>query len=118
MLWLHSQPTLPVLLVVHTLLCANVAAFVGVAPSVLPKAFPVPVRSTGLAVSYNLAAIVFAGSTPALMTWATASLTVYAPALWVGLGSIAALVSVRALFRQIAEVEALQEVHAGEAPTA
>lgn len=104
LLWLHAQPDVVVLLIVHTLLCANVAAFVGIAPSTLPRAFPVRVRATGLALSYNIAAIVFAGSTPALMTWATARLTVYAPALWVLVGSGACLASVPALFRQIDDV--------------
>ncbi|MGW0737692.1 MFS transporter [Streptomyces sp. NPDC002851] len=101
---LHAQPTMPVLVMVHALLCATVAAFVGVAPSTLPRAFPVAVRSTGLSLSYNIAAIFFAGFTPALMTWATARITVYAPALWVAIGSLACLCAVPALFRQIQHV--------------
>lgn len=106
LLLLHAQPTMPVLVTVHTLLCAVVAAFVGVAPSTLPRAFPVAVRSTGLSLSYNIAAIFFAGFTPALMTWATAEVTVYAPALWVGVGSLACLCAVPALFRQIQQAVA------------
>ncbi|WP_016905911.1 MFS transporter [Streptomyces xiaopingdaonensis] len=102
--WLHSQPNLTVLLLVHAVLCASVAAFSGVAPSVLPRVFPVAVRSTGLAVSYNLAAVFFAGTTPALMTWATARLTVYAPTLWVIIGCLCCLASVPALFRQVDHV--------------
>lgn len=101
LVWLHASPTVPVLLIVHIILCANVAAFSGVAPSTLPRAFPTAVRSTGLALSYNLAAILFAGFTPALMTWATANVTVYSPALWVTLGSVTCLVAVPALFKQI-----------------
>jgi len=104
LLWLHAQPSTPVLLVVHTLLSATVAVFVGVAPATLPMAFPVAVRSTGTALSYNVAAIFFAGFTPALMTWATARLTGYAPALWVALGALVCLASAPALFRRIDEV--------------
>jgi MHS family proline/betaine transporter-like MFS transporter len=100
LMWLHAQPSTPVLLVVHTLLSATVAAFVGVAPATLPMAFPVAVRSTGTALSYNVAAIFFAGFTPALMTWATARLTGYAPALWVALGALVCLASAPALFRR------------------
>ncbi|RZQ60940.1 MFS transporter [Amycolatopsis suaedae] len=104
LLVLHHWPSTVVLVVVHTLLCANVAAFVGVAPSLLPRIFPAAVRTTGLALSYNIAAIFFAGFTPALMTWATAELTVYAPALWVAIGVVACLACAPALFRQIEEV--------------
>nr|WP_281172555.1 MFS transporter [Pseudonocardia spinosispora] len=104
LMWLHAQPSTIVLLVVHCLLSANVAAFVGVAPATLPMAFPVAVRSTGLALSYNIASIFFAGFTPALMTWATARFTVLAPAVWVAFGALVCLVSVPALFRQIARV--------------
>ncbi|MCX4549774.1 MFS transporter [Streptomyces sp. NBC_01267] len=99
--WLHAQPALPVLLLVHCLLCAGVAAFAGVAPSTLTRLFPVAVRSTGVALSYNLAATLFAGFTPALMAWAVASLTVYAPALWVAGAAVACLAAAPALFRQI-----------------
>ena len=106
LLWLHAQPSVPVLVVVHTLLCANVAAFTGIAPATLPRAFPVAVRSTGVALSYNIAAIFFAGFTPALMTWATVELTVYSPALWTAVGSIACLVAVPSLFKQIESVAA------------
>ncbi|WP_020497466.1 MFS transporter [Sciscionella marina] len=104
LLWLRAQPNLTVLLIVHTVLCASVAGFVGVAPSTLPRAFPVAVRSTGLALSYNIAAIAFAGTTPALMTWATVRLTTLAPALWVMLGSVASLVVIPLLVKQIRQV--------------
>ncbi|WP_051580457.1 MFS transporter [Pseudonocardia acaciae] len=106
LLWLHAQPSTPVLLVVQVLLSATVSVFVGVAPATLPMAFPVAVRSTGMALSYNVAAIFFAGFTPALMTWATVRLTVYAPALWVAVGSVACLAAVPALFRRIEAVQA------------
>ncbi|WP_328379740.1 MFS transporter [Streptomyces sp. NBC_00440] len=99
--WLHAQPAFPVLLLVHSLLCAGVAAFAGVAPSTLTRLFPVEVRSTGVALSYNIAAMVFAGFTPALMAWAVGSLTVYAPALWVAFAAAACLAAVPALFRVI-----------------
>lgn len=104
LLWLHHQANLPVLLVVHSVLCGTVAVFAGVAPAVLPRVFPVTVRSTGVSLSYNMAAIFFAGFTPALMTWAIARITVYALALWVGLGAVVCLAAVGPLFRQIREI--------------
>ncbi|SDM39571.1 MFS transporter [Allokutzneria albata] len=112
LLLLHAVPSVPVLVVVHSVLCANVAAFVGVAPSTMPRVFPASVRTTGLALSYNVAAIFFAGFTPALLTWAIARFTVYAPALWVTLGVVACLASLPALFRHIDSVNAAEESHA------
>lgn len=103
--WLHRQPTIPVLLAVHVILCANVSVFAGIAPSTLPRAFPAAVRSTGMALSYNIASIFFAGFTPALMTWATRSVSVYAPALWVTLAAITCLTVLPLLFRQIRSLD-------------
>lgn len=103
--WLHQQPTIPVLLAVHVILCANVSVFAGIAPSTLPRALPAAVRSTGMALSYNIASIFFAGFTPALMTWATRSVSVYAPALWVTLAAITCLAVLPLLFRQIRSLD-------------
>ncbi|MCQ8186679.1 MFS transporter [Streptomyces rugosispiralis] len=104
LMWLHAQPWLPVLLIVHMVLCATVSGFSGVIPSVLPRAFPVRVRSTGLSTSYNIAAVFFAGTTPILMTWAISDLTVYAPAIWVVIGSGCCLAALPALYRQVERV--------------
>ncbi|MER5437538.1 MFS transporter [Streptomyces sp. NPDC002790] len=104
LMWLHAQPQVPVLLVVHMVLCGAVAGFAGVVSSVLPRAFPVRVRSTGLSLSYNIAAVFFAGTTPVLMTWATGELTVYAPTLWVVLGSVCCLAVLPSLYRQVQRV--------------
>lgn len=104
LMWLHAQPYVPVLLAVHMVLCATVAGFAGVISSVLPRAFPVRVRSTGLSLSYNIAAVCFAGTTPLLMTWATADLTVYAPTIWVVIGSACCLTVLPSLYRQVRRV--------------
>lgn len=106
LLLLHAVPTVPVMLVVHSVLCLSVAAFVGVAPSTLPQAFPAAARSTGVSLSYNVAAIGFAGFTPAILSWADRSLTVYAPALLVGASALVALACLPALMRHVARVEA------------
>ncbi|WP_371537491.1 MFS transporter [Streptomyces sp. NBC_00466] len=110
LMWLHAQPRLPVLLIVHAVLCATVSGFSGVVSAVLPRAFPVAVRSTGLSVSYNIAAVLFAGTTPVLMTWATSDLTVYAPALWVIIGSVCCLAALPALYRHVQRVEDQQGI--------
>ncbi|WP_274570969.1 MFS transporter [Neisseria leonii] len=92
LIWLHNMPTMATLITVQILFCFMAALFSGVAPVVLSSIFPVAVRSTGMSVSYNFAAIFFAGFTPALLTWAT-QYSVYAPAVWVGIASVVALMS-------------------------
>lgn len=70
LLWLHSAHTLPNLIVVHSLFCLIVSCFAGVAPSILARFYPPAIRSTGMSLSYNIAAIFFAGFTPAILSWA------------------------------------------------
>lgn len=59
---LHS-PMLPLLYAVAGF-CVGV---VGVVPSLIVRAFPAPIRFTGLSASYNLAYAIFGGLTPPLM---------------------------------------------------
>ena len=42
LMWLHASKSVTVLLIVHTILCANVALFAGCAPSILPRVYPAP----------------------------------------------------------------------------
>ena len=101
LMWLHASKSVTVLLIVHTILCANVALFAGCAPSILPRVYPAGVRSTGMALSYNIAAIFFAGFTPALMTWATTKVSVLAPAYWVMMAAVVCLLVLPLIFRYV-----------------
>ena len=105
LLFLHSAPTVPALLAVHSLVCISIAVFVGVAPSTLPMAFPALTRSTGVSITYNLAAIGFAGFIPAILAWADDTLTVYSPALLVAFCAAVSLASIPSLFREIRQQE-------------
>lgn len=106
LLALQLFPTVPVLLAAHTVLCTTVAGFVGIAPSIAPRIFPTSVRTTGLSIGYNTAAVLFAGFTPALMTWAVHVVGGFAPAIWVSLGVLACLPCLPVMFRQIDAVAA------------
>ncbi len=106
MLWLvHSVSTVPVVLVVHSALCVCVALFVGVAPSTLPMAFAPEVRSSGVSITYNLAAICFAGFVPAWLTWADRAVSVFSPALLMAGCAVLTLACIPWLFREIHAVE-------------
>ncbi|MBP6344992.1 MFS transporter [Neisseriaceae bacterium CLB008] len=97
LMWLHHDPAMSTLVCVHILFCLMVAAFSGAAPSALASIFPVEVRSTGMAVAYNIAAIFFAGFTPALLTWAT-SHNVMAPSLYLAGACVIALIALQKMF--------------------
>lgn len=96
--WLHNSPTFTNLIVVHISFCIMVAIFSGVAPAALSTMYPVEVRSTGMALSYNMAAIFFAGFTPALLTWSTSAFTVFAPSIYLAFASAMALIAIKYMF--------------------
>ncbi len=70
-LWLRAVPQTATLIAVQTLICLQVAAFVGVAPAALAEIFPTEVRSTALALVYNGAFTLFGGFAPGILTWLT-----------------------------------------------
>jgi MFS transporter, MHS family, proline/betaine transporter len=101
---LHAAPAVAVLIGVHVVMCLAVSAFAGVIPSALARMYPVEVRSTGMAFSYNVAAIFFAGFTPALMAWAT-TYSVYSTGIYVALTGFLALAALPAMMRLIERAE-------------
>ncbi|MCI1015990.1 MFS transporter [Herbaspirillum sp. C7C2] len=69
--WVSAAPSLTRLLVMQVLLCIMIGANFGPMPTALSEQFPTRVRSTGLAVAYNLAAMLFGGFAPFIVTWLT-----------------------------------------------
>ncbi|MGX0118908.1 hypothetical protein [Corynebacterium otitidis] len=96
----HASPSLPALLVAHTVICAAVGSYVGIIPSAIARVFPTVVRSTGTSVAYNLIGIVFAGMTPALMTWLTTH-TVYSTGLYVLVTALIGLIALPLFLRYV-----------------
>jgi MFS transporter, MHS family, proline/betaine transporter len=103
---LHAVPTLPMLIVIHIVLCIAVSGFAGIIPSALARIFPPSVRSTGTSFSYNIAAIFFAGFTPALMTWAI-GFTPLATGIYVVLAGVVALLTMPHFLHMIAQRESV-----------
>lgn len=97
---LHSVPTLPVLLIVHIIICTAVSGYAGIIPSGIAQIFPTQVRSTGTSLSYNIVGIFFAGMTPAFMTWAT-EYTVYSTGIYVALTAVVALIALPVFLKYI-----------------
>jgi len=108
---LHAVPTMPVLIGVHVTLCIAVSGFAGIIPSALARVFPAKVRSTGTSFSYNIAAIFFAGFTPALMTWAV-QFSSLATGIYVVVAGIVALATLPAFLKLVRKQEAEAAVEA------
>lgn len=82
--WVASTRTVAALFIGQTLFCAVVSVLVGSVPAVLAALFPPRLRSTGVSLTYNFAAVVFGGMAPAVLTFLTESThTIMAPAFYV-----------------------------------
>src|SRR5579859_1517825 len=95
--WLDRAHSVGVLDVVLAALGLLTASYSGVAPMTLSALFPTRVRVTGVSLAYNAAFTVFGGFAPAILTWITASGagSVFAPAWYVSLAAVPALLAAR-----------------------
>jgi MHS family proline/betaine transporter-like MFS transporter len=98
---LDASHTTGTLIFVQSMFCILVSLFVGVAPAALSDLFPTDVRASGMSVSYNLAVTVFGGFAPAILTWLTENTgTRFAPAWYVMIASVVAMVALMLIARQ------------------
>lgn len=79
------------------------ASFTSVAPTMLSEIFPTGVRVTGVSVTYNVAFTVFGGFAPAILSTSLAARTGLAPAWYVTLAAIPALLATRMSIRTVHE---------------
>lgn len=95
--WLDASRSIPVLMIVLACLGLVAASFTSVAPTVLAGLFPIRVRVTGVSLVYNAGFTLFGGFAPAVLTWFkdTTAGSVYAPAWYVALAAIPALLAHR-----------------------
>lgn len=93
--WLTAAPSLERLLVMQFLLCSSIAVSYGPGPTAMAEQFPVAIRSTGVAVSYNGAVMVFGGFAPLIVTWLIEQLgTPVAPSFYVLFACVIGLVGI------------------------
>lgn len=69
--WVTAAPSLSRLLIMQIILCVLIGANFGPMPTALSEQFATRVRSTGMSVAYNLAAMLFGGFAPMIVTWLT-----------------------------------------------
>ncbi len=82
--WLGESRSFATLVAVEVLLCILVSFYSGVAPAALSEIFPTEVRTSGMALSYNLASGIFGSFAPAILTWIfNQTKSTSAPALYV-----------------------------------
>jgi MFS family permease len=67
--WVHESPSLGHLMTMQIVLCSLLGAFYGPYATVLVEQFPTRIRSTGLAIPYNLGVMVFGGFAQFFVTW-------------------------------------------------
>lgn len=67
--WVHANPTLTHLSVMQAILCSMIGILFGPISTALAEQFPAGVRSTGLAIAYNFAVMLFGGFAQFIVTW-------------------------------------------------
>ncbi len=69
MAWVLADPGLPRLMTMQVVLCSAIAIGFGAISTALAEQFAVRQRSTGLALAYNLAVMLFGGFAQLIVTW-------------------------------------------------
>ncbi len=106
--WVLSEPTLMRLALMQVVLCSAIAVGFGAISTALAEQFPVRQRSTGLALAYNVAVMLFGGFAQLIVTWLIAVTgSPLAPAYYVMFGAIVGLVAAMFLADQ-RDVETIQ----------
>jgi MFS transporter, MHS family, proline/betaine transporter len=67
--WVQEAPSVDRFLVMQLVVCSAVAAHFGTISTALAEQFPTAVRSTGMAIAYNFAVMLFGGFAPFIVTW-------------------------------------------------
>jgi MFS family permease len=87
--WVHSAPSLERLTVMQVVLCSLVGVYFGPISTALAEQFPTHVRSTGLAIAYNFAVMMFGGFAQFIVTWLIRETgSPLAPAYYVMFGAV------------------------------
>ena len=92
--WVHAEPGLVRLAIMQGILCSLVGVFLGPISTAIAEQFPTGVRSTGLAVAYNFAVMLFGGFAQFIVTWLIRETgSPLAPAYYVMFGAIVGFVA-------------------------
>src|SRR5215467_6230264 len=92
--WVSANPSFGALLTMQIILCSLFGIFNGPVSTALAEQFPTRVRSTALAISYNIAVMLFGGFAQFFVTWLIAATgTPIAPAYYLMFGAAVGLLA-------------------------
>ena len=92
--WVNAQPSLVNLIIVQVILCGLLGALFGPLTTAMAEQFPAGVRSTALAVAYNVTVMVFGGFAQFIVTWLIhATGSPVAPVFYVIFGAVMGLLA-------------------------
>ena len=92
--WVLSEPSMARLAAMQVVLCSAIAVGFGAIATALAEQFPVRQRSTGLALSYNVAVMLFGGFAQLIVTWLIGVTgSALAPAFYVMFGAVVGLLA-------------------------
>lgn len=90
--WIHAHPTQASFAALQMTLCAMLSGVLGVFSTMLAEQFPTQVRSSGMAIAYNIAVMIFGGFAPFVVSWLISYFaTPVAPAYYVIFGALAGI---------------------------
>jgi MFS family permease len=113
--WVHQSPSLGHLMAMQIVLCSLLGAFYGPYATVLVEQFPTRIRSTGLAIPYNLGVMLFGGFAQFFVTWLIhLTGSQIAPVFYMMFGVAIALVSLLYITDPAREPRGLLDVGAPE----
>jgi MFS transporter, MHS family, proline/betaine transporter len=104
--WVSGNPSFGSLLTMQIVLCSLFGVFNGPISTALAEQFPTSVRSTGLAIGYNVAVMLFGGFAQFFVTWLIqATGTPIAPAFYLMFGAAVGLLTAPFLTERGREAE-------------
>ncbi|OAJ57938.1 hypothetical protein A6V36_19695 [Paraburkholderia ginsengiterrae] len=102
--WLIEKPASSTFVVACGLLGLAISAYQGPMPAVLSELFPSRVRTTGLALTHNLAVATFGGFAPLIITWAvSASHSRLVPAAYVATAACISIICLLVCLRKFGD---------------
>ncbi|WP_250508354.1 MULTISPECIES: MFS transporter [unclassified Caballeronia] len=102
--WLISSPTAFTFISVCAVFGLVISGYQGPMPAVLSELFPSRVRTTGLALTHNLAVAIFGGFAPLILTWGvTATHSRLVPGLYVGAAAAISILSLLVCIRKFGD---------------
>jgi MFS transporter, MHS family, proline/betaine transporter len=106
--WVSSNPSFSSLLAMQVVLCSIFGVFNGPVSTALGEQFPTHVRSTALAIGYNIAVMAFGGFAQFFVTWLIhATGTPIAPAFYLMFGAAVGLLAALFLAERAGQAQLL-----------